>query len=289
MKKTLLKIIRPTNRGVRVLVGLLLVALLCLQMTIAKDENDVSGLDKTDASTSAHIQQLAETDHVKLLEMCLEKFRERNIKSYTCTFVKQEKIRGKLGKRQSIDVNFLAKPFSVAMRWVKNPPMGDMILYVDGKFKDDKTGRSQMMVRPTNAFLRRLTGGFVKRLPDGDDAMKSTLRPCTMFGFENGLKSLLDVYKLARQRGECVERMDGFAKVDGRDCIVLVRFLPERTGYPAKKTIVCIDLEYLLPVRVKGYGWDDKVNCDYEYRKVNFDAALQAEDFTPKANGFKTR
>ncbi|MCD4825777.1 MAG: DUF1571 domain-containing protein [Phycisphaerae bacterium] len=289
MKKTLLKIIRPTNRGVRVLVGLLLVALLCLQMTIAKDENEASGLVKVDASTSAQIQHFAETDHVALLEMCLERFRERNAKSYTCTFVKQEKIRGRLGKRQTIDVKFLAKPFSVAMRWVKNPPKGDMILYVEGKFKDDKTGRSQMVVRPTHVLLRGFTGGSVKRLPDGDDAKKSTLRPCTMFGFENSLKSLLDVYKLARQRGECVERMKGFSKVDGRDCIVLVRFLPERKGYPAKKTIVCIDLKYLLPVRVQGYGWDDKVNCDYEYQKVNFDVALQAKDFTPKAVGFKTK
>ena len=290
MKKVLNKLIKPTNRGVRIFVGLLLVVLLCFQVTqsIATHQDDEKKLSLVNGSANNVIQELAENDHVKLLEMCQSEFKKRGISSYTCTFVKQERLRGELGKEQHIKAKFMAKPFSVAMNWVKNPPKGNVIVYVDGKYKDT-SGRSQMIVQPTSPLLRKLTSGSVERLPNGPDAMRSTLRPITMFGFENSIKSLLNVYGLAEKNGDCTKRFDGFTEVDGRKCIVLVRFLPDGKGYPAKKTIVCIDLEYLIPVRVIGYGWDDKLICNYEYRDLNFNVVLQSEDFTPQANGIKAK
>ncbi len=290
MKKVLDKLIKPTNRGVRIFVGLLLVVLLCVQVTqsVATHQDDGRKLSLVDGSTNNTIQELAENDHVKLLEMCLSEFKKRGISSYTCTFVKQEKIRGRLSKEQHIKAKFMAKPFSVAMRWFKNPPTGDVIVYVKGKYRDT-SDHSQMIVRPTSVFLQKLTGGSVLRLPDGPDARRNTLRPVTMFGFENSIKSLLNVYRNAEGNGDCTKQFGGFAEVDGRKCIVLVRFLPDGKKYPAKKTIICIDLEYLLPVRVIGYDWDDKLICNYEYRDVNFDITLQPEDFTPQANGIRTR
>ena len=299
MKKVFGKLIRPTNRGVRILVGLLLVGLLVVQVSqsIATNEeapaqlvttSDGASIKTDDVSRLKRLQRLAETDHVALLEFCLSEFRKSDYPSYTYRFIKQEKIGGKLGKAQHIDVKFAPKPFSIAMKWVQNAALGDALVYVEGKHIDGD-GRSQMVVRPKSKLLRKLTGGSVKRLPDGPDAMKNSLRPCTMFGFENGLKSLLGVYKLARQRGHNDERFGGFTKVDGRDCIVLERYLPQREDYPAKKTLTCIDIEYLVPLRVYGEGWDGKQNCNYEYHKVAFNAGLQAGDFTPQANGIKVK
>lgn len=286
MKQLIQKVLRPSNRGVRVLVGLLLVGLLLIQVTqsVATLEDDAvlkqsDGDDAPDA-----LKKLAETDHVALLRRCLERYDEQNIPGYTCTFIKQERIRGKLGLPQHIDVKFLAKPFSVAMAWTKNAPIGDRMLYVEGKYKDEQ-GQSRMIVRPSSEFLRTLTGGGVLRLPDGPDAMRSTLRPCTQFGFRNSIQSLLSIYELARQRDECYEQFGGMTEIDGRECLVLERFLPNRPDYPAKRTVVCVDVEYLLPVRVIGWDWNDELVCDYQYINVNFDVALRAEDFTPQANG----
>ena len=175
------------------------------------------------------------------------------------------------------------------MRWTKNAPLGDAILYVDGKYPDKK-GKSQMVVRPASSFLQRLVGS-VLRLPDGPDAMKNTLRPCTMFGFSNSLKSLIRVYELTRKNKEGTENFGfadkkgnqvQFAKVGGRECLVLVRYLPYRKEYPAKKTLVFIDLEWLVPLRVLGYDWDDRLSCDYQFHNVDFDVTLRAEDFTPR-------
>ncbi|HPS53519.1 MAG TPA: DUF1571 domain-containing protein, partial [Phycisphaerae bacterium] len=118
------------------------------------------------------IRRLAETDHIGLLKMALAEYDKKNIKSYTCRFIKQEKLRGRLHEEQHVDVKFLAEPFCVAMTWVKNAPKADAIVYVEGKFPNSK-GRCQMVVRPTSGFLQWLVGGSVLRLPDGDDVMQN--------------------------------------------------------------------------------------------------------------------
>lgn len=308
MKTQLRKALRPSNRRIRILVGLLLVSLLVVQVTQSIATGPVSGttihaigkdqIVTDEPSLLNKICDLAETDHLALLKLCQTRLNENNYKQYTATFVKQEQIRGKLGAEQQIKAKFMESPFSVAMTWTKNPPTGNVLVYVDGKYPD-KNGKSQMIVQPTNELLRRLVGGSVPRLPDGPDAMRNTLRPCTMFGFRNSLQSLINVYESAREKNESNEQWGyrdkktgqrvKFAEVDGRKCIVLTRFLPKREGYPAKKTFVFIDLEYLLPVRVIGYDWDDKFFCNYEYRGVNFTAELTPKDFTPAANGIKTK
>lgn len=300
------KIFRPTNRRVRILVGFLLVSLLCIQIaqSFATRVKEVEKLVKIaegqvftrDVGRLDKIRKLAETDHLALLKMSREELEERNYGNYTCTFVKQERMKGKLGKEQHINVKFMETPYSIAMLWTKNPPLGDALVYVDGKFKNSKN-RSQMVVRPRNKFLQKLTGGSVLRIPDGRDAMKNTLRPCTMFGFRNGINSLIEVYQAANDKNESTEKFGGFTKVDGRDCIVLIRFLPKGTyvvdgkkkKYPAKKTIVCIDINNLMPLRVIGYDWEDKLLCSYEYRNINFGANLQNQDFTPQASGIKRK
>lgn len=232
------------------------------------------------------IQRLAETDHVALLKMALAEYDSRNIRSYTCRFIKQEKLRGKLHEEQHVDVKFHAEPFSVSMTWVKNAPKADAILYVDGKYQDSK-GRSQMVVRPTSGFLQWLVGGSVLRLPDGDEVMQNTLKPCTQFGFRNTLLSLIEVYESALARGECEMKFAGVAKVDGHDCIVIERHLPYRPEYPAMKTVVYMELDNLLPLEICGYDWKGELTSHYAYHNVNLAADLDGEDFTPKANGIK--
>lgn len=306
MKKILNTIFKPSNRRVRILVGFLLVSLLCIQITQSfatrvKEVEKLVTLNEgqlvtSDLSRLDKIRELAKTDHLALLKMSKAELEQRNYGNYTCTFVKQERMKGKLGEEQHINVKFMEKPHSVAMLWTKNAPVADALVYVDGKFKNSKN-RSQMVVRPKNKFLQKLTGGSVLRIPDGRDALKNTLRPCTMFGFRNGINSLIEVYQAANDKKESTEKFGGFTKVDGRDCIVLIRLLPKGTyvvdgvkkNYPAKKTIVCIDINNLMPLRVIGYDWEDKLLCSYEYRKINFGANLQDQDFTPKANGIKRK
>ncbi len=236
-----------------------------------------------DVLVAPDVLTLAKTDHVVLLKQGLKTCAAVPVRGYTCTFRKQEKLGGRLRKEQHVDVKFRRQPFSVAMTWTKNPPLGDAMLYVAGRYPDSD-GRSRMLVRPKKG-LQWLVGSSVLRRPDGPDAMRNTLRPCTKFGFANGLASLIEVYEQALAREECEMQYGGVTDVGGRACLVLRRILPAGKGYPARITETCLDIETLLPLRIVGYDDDGSLQCDYEYHDVTINPGLTDKDFTPQANG----
>lgn len=279
------RLLRPTNRRVRYLVGCLLVGLFCIQCIPTGQEEGSNVLIAKSASGDGEaaadkVLELAKTDHIALLESCRRNY-DRCYRDYTCTLVKQERIKGALGKEQEIAVKFLHSPFSVAMKWLRNAPIGDRILYVEGLHGD------KMVVRPKSSLLRMLTGGCVLRKPDGADAMRNTLRPVNYFGFQRGLDELLKVYKAAREAGDLEQAFGGFAEVAGRRTLVLERTLPAKDDYPAHKTLIYVDPEYLLPVCIEGYDWDDKLSSRYVYKDIRFNVGLSPDDFLPEANGMK--
>jgi hypothetical protein len=289
--KMLKKLLHPSNRRVRVFVGLLLAGLFCIQCTQSVTAGG-SKLEKASTATAAEkIEKLAREDHIALLEMCLDNY-DKNYQDYTCTLIKQEIIRGAQKPEQWMNVKFTDKPFSVAMQWLKETPkgalandqvkklhvpIGDRVLYIEGKY-DNK-----MVIRLANPLLRGLLGTQT-RPPDGKDAMKNTLRPVSVFGFKRGMKSLLGVYRQAAKKGHLKMGFGGYVNVAGRDAIVLVRTLPPKENYPAKRTEICIDLETLVPIRIQGFDWDGKCTSRYVYKDVKFNLGLDETKFTPKAN-----
>jgi len=281
------RLLRPTNRRVRLLVGLLLAGLFCIQCTQTteafREESTVTAVNgqiigSQPEAVRRQIDQLARTDHISLLEMCKDNY-EGRFQDYTCTFYKQERINGRLGKPQTIDVKFLDQPFSVAMAWTENPPIGDRVLYVEG------ANDGKMMVRPASGFLRALVGGKVLRQPDDPEAMKNTLRPVNMFGFHRGLENLLEVYKEAKDAGDLEEKFGGYYQVEGRNTVKLIRYLPPKKDYPAWQTDVYIDMELLVPIRIDGYDWDKQLSCTYIYKDIRLNVGLSEADFLPSANG----
>ena len=285
------KLLHPTNRQVRIIVGILLAGLFCIQC-IPSVTGGGSKLEKATAVTATQkFEKLAREDHIAFLEMCLENY-NKNYRNYTCTLIKQEVIRGTRKPEQWMNVKFMDKPFSVAMAWLdKTPkgaldneevkklyvPMGDRILYIEGKY-DDK-----MVIRISNPLLRGLLG-TQKRPTDGKDAMKNTLRPVSLFGFKRGITSLLEVYRHAKKKGHLKQEFGGYVNIAGRDAIVLLRYLPPEEQYPAQRTEICIDLETLVPVRIRGFDWDGQCTSRYVYKDVKFNVGLDETNFTPKAN-----
>ncbi len=285
---TIKRILKPTNVRIRLAVGSVLAVLFCIQCT-RSDVLRASSLVKPVSGSVAErvasprvrqLEALAGKDHVALLKRALEHYRD-NFRDYTCTFIKRERIDGRLRPEQWVEVKFAEKPFSVAMRWVKNSPIGDRLLYVQGKHN------GQMLVNP-KGFLFKLVG-TVQRDPTAPEVMANTLRPVTMFGFRRSMESLLKVYELATARGEATNRFRGYKEVGGRLAMVLERKLPPRKDYPAKTTVWYLDVEHLVPLGLEGYGWNNELLCSYLYKDIQFNVGLGEEDFTPEANGMKAQ
>ncbi len=281
---SLTQVLRPSNRRVRYLVGLLLVGLFCIQCIHPTDTTSTVAIARNqDADPKAAAQKivdLAKTDHIALLKYCLDHY-NRTYRNYTCTLIKQERISGVLGAEQEIQAKYKESPFSVSMLWTRNAPLGDRVLYVEGKYDNN------MLVRPANNLLRMLTGGAVMRKPDGPDAMRNTLRPVNLFGFRKGMEDLIRVYREARDAGHLKEAFGGFAEVAGRKTIVLERYLPANDNYPAWKTLLYIDPEFLVPVCIEGYDWDKQLSSRYVFQNISFNTGLTDDDFLPEANDMK--
>ena len=259
------------------MVGVFLAGLFCIQCTRSdafRESRYISAISGMTFGQNApdvinEIENLAKTDHIALLEMCLKNYNS-NYRDFSCTFIKEERIHGQLSAEQHIQVKHLSSPFSVALHWTKNPPIGDAVLYVEGKYKN------QMIVRPRG--LLKLLVPSVLRKPDGPQAMNSTLRPVNMFGFGRGLESLISVYRQAEKAGDLKTTFGGYAQIGadpeteipGRKCFVLIRYLPPKNDYPAYKTVIYIDAEYLIPICIEGFDWDEKLQCRYLYKDLKF-------------------
>jgi len=283
------RLLGPANRRARIFVGLMLAGLFCIQCVPAGNHEvrniatAIAG-EETQEQVLARVRELASRDHAAALELCLSNYHKR-YGDFRCTFVKQERINGKIGPEHEIGVKFRGQPFSVAMAWRgKELPAGDRVLYCEGKWDN------QMLVRPSNPLARALTGGMVRRLPDDKEAMQSTLRPVNQFGFERGIRSLIDVYRQAKKAGDLQEDVDKQDQdVLGRPTILLVRTLPDGKDYPAHVTKVYIDQEYFLPIMIEGFGWqNEEFLCRYLYKDLQFDVKWTDDDFVPERNDLVT-
>ena len=80
------------------------------------------------------------------------------------------------------------------------------------------------------------------------------------------------------------ESFGGYGDVSGRKAICLIRYLPAKDDYPARKTVVFIDVEHLVPLLIEGYDWDENLSSRYVYKNVRFNVGLTEQDFLPEAN-----
>lgn len=277
------RILGPTNRKVRVCVGLMLLALFCIQC--APDSSSVRNVAvattviETHEQALVHLRKLAQSDHVAALRFCLDNYRAK-YGDFEANFIKQERIKGTVLPEQEMRVKFRQTPFSVAMKWTRNAPIGNIVLYVEGKYDN------QMLVHPTNP-LAAAVAPTVKRQPDGEEALNSTLRPVNQFGFERSIQSLIDVYVEAKKAGELREEVLQDCEVEGRRTLVLARYLPEGRNYPAAKTLIYIDQETFLPIMIEGFSAGGEFICRYLYKDLDFGVKFTDQDFLPEKNGLQ--
>lgn len=278
------RIFRTSNSRVRMMVGLLLLGLAGYLATHSDADADTNQYVQTvdrghlvaeSDELLAEMERLAEADHVALLEMCLRN--AEGYRDYAGTFIKQERIEGALRDEQIIDFRHRDAPFSVAMAWRKNAPRGDRILYIHGR------NDNQMLVR-VNESIPFLGGMVVTRDPEGKEVMQNTLNPVTRFGFRRGLENLIGVYRSAREAGDLRIEFGGYSDVQGSKCLRLVRHLPLKGDYPAKRTEIHLDVASLLPVCIKSYNGRDELVSKYIYRDLQFNLGLDDDSFTKSSN-----
>jgi Protein of unknown function (DUF1571) len=257
----------------------MLAVFVCVRSGFFADEKKSDRGDRQDSKEGPlwpeNIRDLAVNDHIGLLKHAIKTY-EEEVVDYTGTFGKQERIGGKLGDKQIISFKFKQKPYSLLMKWKQNPGAADKLLYVEGQHDGD------MIIHPTGLMSWIKS---VRRDPAGKEALKGSLNPCYKFGFYRTMKSILEAYEKAKERGDLTANFLGETTVDKRPCLLLERLFPEKKIYPYARLVMAIDMEYLVPVHLKASDWKGNLYFDYLFEDLRFNAGLGEESFTPKANG----
>jgi hypothetical protein len=216
----------------------------------------------------------AANDYGKLLQTMKDNY-DAHIVDYTGTFTKQERVKNKLMKAQTIDFKFRNKPFSIFMEWTKNAGKTDRMLFVKGQNND------KMVVHP-RGLLAWITS--VERNPKDKGVLKTSLRTCDQFGIRNLLNRVTGLYEgNAKDKGFTAKYI-GTEEIDKRPCIVLETVMPNNEISPTRRLILVVDREYRLPVSITSLDEKGNLISKYSYTALSFNNDLKDKDFSKKAN-----
>ncbi|MEC9003823.1 MAG: DUF1571 domain-containing protein [Planctomycetota bacterium] len=227
---------------------------------------------------------------IKVARECLVNI-QSNVKDYTCTLVKRERINGTLGdyeymytkiRNQRVANGKIVSPLSAYMYFVKPAAVkGREVLYVAGQ---------------NNGKMCAHEGGTKGRLipsvwlaPNGVIAMKGQRYPLSEIGIENLVVKLIERGLRDRTRDECEVEFRRGAKINGRECTIIQVTHPRRRPYfDFHIARIFIDNQYNVPIRYAAYDWPKAANAkpevveEYTYLNLKINVGLTEEDFDTK-------
>lgn len=204
---------------------------------------------------------------------------DQNVTDYTCTFHKRERLDGKLGEAQKIDMKVRHRPFSVYL-YFQQPYQGREVLYVDGQ------NENNMIV--LDVGMKRMLGKMTID-PNGYLAMQGQKHPITHIGIRNLMAELVKNYEADMQFGECEVTTDPNARIGNRPVtkIQIVHPVP-RKNFRAYVARLFLDNEFRVPIHYDAYLWPDQpgaqppLEASYTYADLRINNGLTARDFDPE-------
>jgi outer membrane lipoprotein-sorting protein len=171
-----------------------------------------------------------------------------NVKDYSCTLVKRERIGGKLNEQEFMFLKIRHEPFSVYLYYLGPDRIrGQEAIYVAGRNNGNLLGHG--------VGIRKIAG-TVPLLPTGAMAMQGQRYPITEIGMFNLTRRLVQVAEADKRFGECEVKFFKNAKINNRSvtCIQVMHPVP-RKNFLFHLARVWVDDELNLPVRYESYDW----------------------------------
>ena len=221
------------------------------------------------------LELLAEKDPVEFLQLCLNRY-EREVHGYRCIFAKQEKVNGKLRKKEKILVHFREKPFSVHMEWLEGKDKAIRTLYVENEHN------GLLVVR---AFHKLMP--LMHKKVDADDVKETSRFPVTEFGVYKGAQSTLESMRAAQENGTLYVSYEGIVRVKelgNRLCYKFIRapqVPPEAEGI--NDLTVYIDLETHMQVGSVLRDTKGELIAEYFFRDIELNPTYSEKQFTPNS------
>jgi hypothetical protein len=206
---------------------------------------------------------------------------DRNIRDYSCTLVKQERVDGELAEHQHIFMKIGHEPFSVYMSFLK-PHQGREVLWVAGQ------NNGEMVV--LEAGWKRVLGK-INLDPQGATAMSGQKYPITRVGIRNLTASLVRQFEDDTKYGECDVTTKEDTKISGRPAtmVQIVHPVPRR-NFRAHVARIFFDNELGIPIHYDAYLWPDQpggrppLEESFTYTNLKINNGFTARDFDAQNN-----
>lgn len=230
--------------------------------------------------------ELAQRDPWAFLRRAQQNFTKR-VSHYTATFTKQERLDGALSNVQSIDFRHREAsddaPRIVYLQFLQGAENAKRVYFEDSpEFVNDE-GEKFAMVEP-HGFFRALVAEWPVPV-DGPRARQSSRHSIEWSGFGKFFELYERYNQLASDKNVLDLRFAGVGEVDGRETIVIERYLPyDGTGepWPDGYLITHFDRELLVPLAIESYADDSrqKLIGRYVYTNVKLNPTLPDDAFT---------
>lgn len=214
---------------------------------------------------------------------------EDEVRDYSCTLVKRERVDGLLRDHEHALVLLrheqtrngrVVAPFSVYMKFLSPAEIKNReVVYVRGRNGGKLIGRNG---GPRLAHITRAMD------PRDELAMRDNRYPITELGIKNLMLRLLDVAReeLKYDPAGCVVKYYEGAKVGNRKCTVIEVTHPVRESYYRYHLArIFIDDQWRLPIRYASYDWpkeqggQPRLIEEYTYLDLKFNLGLNDRDF----------
>lgn len=208
----------------------------------------------------------------------MERTYKANVKDYTATFHKQERVKGELLPAETVLVKF-RKPFSVYMRWTSGDFAGREIVFVKG-WNDDK-------IRAHQGSFPDIT---VNLKPDSALAMRGNRHPIYDLGFGEAIGHIVRGARLSERRPQ-----DGVLYIDHGEstvygvrahCIEAVAPKKKVSPYYSHRAKICIDQKTKMPARITIWDDENQLIEDYGYENTRLNVGLTDADFDPANSNY---
>lgn len=293
----------------------LMLAAMCASVSIAWGENPNSLFELPDPLKDAKYDILrrpqstgssvATDEHPMLpaLRYAYQRYErmQREIHDYSGKLIMRERIRGRLKKREYMEIRVRHRsvsaeneivPFGVYLHYLAPSKIqGREILFVEG----ENDGRF-IATRGGKGPLRDLTMWLE---PDGHRAMRSNHYPLTDVGISNLARRLIEIGTLEMQSEAAKDAKVRFtkgAKINKRPCVMIQVTHPERReGLLYHVARIFVDEETQVPIRYASYSWPPKAGDppllmeEYTYVDLKLNVGLKSSEFDHTNSKYRFR
>ena len=253
----------------------ILTAAVCLSLCFSVYKAFGEDLLKPAANTSKISKAQAIMDNVVISLLKKDIAALHTLKSYHCTFVKQEMFDGKLNHEETIDYYFEA-PCRIFMKWTNKQDKGLTALYDCKKDKEHFFAKDSGLAGSLGFLKFDLKSTFVKALhPNHWQINKSDI----MFMSTMILSQMEDSIQSGQFKITSITA--GYDDDAGADTLRFDAFLADKPadGILYKKASLWVDSNTLIPVKFMLYNFKDQLYERYILKNVELNVAVPQDLF----------